>query len=145
MNDKEYLKEAVGLSDKSARQGRFPAGAIVVKDDTIVAQFTNGKAPGYNHAPMSAINHAFRDKRSQLSDAVLYCSMEPCTMCLMVAYWAGIRKIVFAIPRDAVNAKYYESKKAPKLNLHHSIDLKHLKSLQDEATEIVTRWENKKK
>jgi len=145
MTDKEYLKQAVDLSDKSFKQGRFPSGAIVVIDEEVVSQYTNGKYTGYNHAPASATDHAFRDKRDQMAEAVLYCSMEPCTMCLTRAYWAGIRKIVFAIPRTEVSASFYESKKAPKLNLHEDIQLKHMKGLQDEALKITAEWEEKKK
>jgi tRNA(Arg) A34 adenosine deaminase TadA len=35
----------------------------------------------------------------QIARSVLYTSCEPCAMCVGKMYWAGIRSLVYALPR----------------------------------------------
>jgi len=60
------------------------------------------------HAEVTAIREAASKLKSHdLKDCILYCSCEPCPMCLGAIYWAGIRKVVYACDRnDAANAGF---------------------------------------
>ncbi len=60
------------------------------------------------HAEILAIRKAaLLLKSHDLKDCILYCSCEPCPMCLGAIYWAGIKKVVFACDRnDAANAGF---------------------------------------
>ena len=98
MADKEFLQLALNQAKISVKKGGFPAGAIVVKDRKIISE---GIRIGYSlhdptsHAETAAIRQACRKLRtSDLSGAILYESLECCTMCFSVANWAGISKIV---------------------------------------------------
>ncbi len=113
-NDKQYLKLAVEQARKSVDEGGFPAGAIIVKDDKIIAE---GVSLGFKlhdptgHAETSAIRAAcLHLKTSNLNGATMYESLECCNMCFSVAYWVGISKIVYACRKtpEMVKKLYYE-------------------------------------
>ena len=145
MNDKEFLKLAIEQSELSSKQGRFPAGALLVVNNKIVASEISDFYPGYQHAECKAIDKAFQEIKN-LTNATLYASMEPCLMCLARAYWSGVRRIVYAISRDNVNRRYYEGlqdhrKTAEDLN--ESIEYLQIIELEKEALKVVRVWEEK--
>ncbi len=147
MSEKEdikYLKLAIENSKKSYLEGNFPAGAIVVKDDTILASEVSSPYPGLFHADSKSVTSAF-EKEGPLNDATLYVGLEPCLMCIGVAYWSGIRRVVYAISKSKVSSDYYESptKIKPLLELfNEKINLYQIKSLEDEALQIIRDWES---
>ena len=73
--DLEYLKIAIDNSRKSSKEGRFPAGAIIVKDNKIIASEVSVPYPGLFHADSKAIVNAF-NKIGPLKDATLYVGLE---------------------------------------------------------------------
>jgi len=145
--DTKFIEQAISLSQESSNKGNFPAGALVVKDDKIISKSTSFAYPKFNHHPESAsIDAAIAKLNKELIDCILYTSIEPCLMCLCKAYWAGIRKIYFAIKKESVSHKYYESNVnnfdiLGKFN--ERIDLIHIESLEDKALEIIKKWEKK--
>ena len=139
MNDKEFLKLAVEQSELSVEQGRFPAGAVVVLDNEVIASEMSDTYPGYQHAECRAIDKAFQ-KRGKLVGATLYASMEPCLMCLARAYWSGIRKILFAIPRGRMPKENYEGvyDSSELIGVfNEKVQLVHIKELEEEAMKVV--------
>ena len=55
------------------------------------------------HAELRLVQRSLRKlERSELSIATLYTSTEPCVMCSGAIYWAGISKVVFGCPADAL-------------------------------------------
>lgn len=145
MDDYSYLKLAINESQKSFKKGLFPAGAVIVSGGKILSSKPSDSFPGYNHAEYNAIDEAFNKSGSDLSNATLYASMEPCLMCLMKAYWAGIRRIVFAIGKESVNKKYYEGTHRNKEiieSFNEEMEFLQIKSMETEALKIVEIWEN---
>ena len=143
--DIEFLKMAIEMSHKSCREGAFPAGAVIVKAGKVLSQTTATAYPKINFHPESkAIDIAINDLNEQLSDCTLYASMEPCLMCLARAYWAGIRRIVFAVKKEIVPYKlWYESNinnydVLEKFN--EKMELIHIEELQNEAKKDVDEW-----
>lgn len=142
MDDKEFLKSAIKQSELSVKEGRFPAGAIIVLDNEVLTSEISDIHPGYQHSECKAIDKAF-EKVGDLSNATLYASMEPCLMCLSRAYWAGIRKIVFAISRKKVPKEYYEGVHENKKlveTFNEEVALVHIEDLEEEAIKIVRTW-----
>jgi len=147
MNDKEFLKLAIRQSELSIVQGRFPAGALVVLKNEIISSEVSEAYPDYQHVECKAVDVAF-EKIGKLNDAVLYASMEPCVMCLMRAYWAGIRKIVYAISRRKVDRDYYEglhNNLEVIESLNESLEYLQVAGLQEQALKTVVLWEKHKK
>ncbi|MFA6896735.1 MAG: nucleoside deaminase [Patescibacteria group bacterium] len=145
MENNLYLKLAIDKSQESFEKGFFPAGAVIVLNGKILSSKTSNSFPGYNHAEYNAIDEAFAKSNSDLSNAVLYTSMEPCLMCMAKAYWAGIRKIVFAIGKESMNKKYYEGAYKNKNqieSLNEKMEFLQVRNMEKEALKIVETWEN---
>ncbi len=143
--DIQYLKMAIENSRKSLKEGRFPAGAVVVKNEKILASEVSVPYPGLFHADSKAITIAF-NKIGLLKDATLYIGLESCLMCIGVAYWSGIRRIVYAIPKSKVSGDYYETHQETKTlidNFNEQIERIHLPELEAEALAVVKEWEQK--
>jgi guanine deaminase len=149
MDHDKFLQLAIGLSKQSLNEARFPAGALIVINNEVVSQSVSAKFPAINHHSESdAIDEAMDKLQSQLTDCTLYCSMEPCLMCLSRAYWSGIRKIVFAIKRESVDASAYEGKHSDQALIEQfnaKIELIHVPHLEPAALKIYTEWKEKNK
>jgi tRNA(Arg) A34 adenosine deaminase TadA len=67
-------------------------------------------------------------------------------MCTSVAYWAGIRRIVYAVGKDQVNPEYYETAQ-PTANLidnfNEQVQRVHLDDFQVKALKDIRAWEQK--
>lgn len=151
MNEQDFLKRAIELSQESVEVGGYPAGAIVVRQGEIIGiGISNGKQlyDPTSHAETAAIRDATQKlNRRDLVDAVLYSSLEPCLMCYSASFWAHIPRVVFACGRDKVSSKYYEGDhNIFSLNekSHRHIELMHEKTLETVALRIIQKWENSK-
>lgn len=110
-----FMQEAIGL----ARQGMLtghggPFGCVIVKDGVVIGKGFNNVTSGNDptaHAEIVAIREACQKLRHfQLDDCDIYCSCEPCPMCLGAIYWARPRKVYFAGTRfDAASAGFDDS------------------------------------
>lgn len=114
MSDHVLLQQAVDLAERSATTTGGPFGAIVARHGEVLAEGTNRVTSEHDptaHAEVVAIRQACARVRShRLDDAVLFCSCEPCPMCLAAAWWARVERIVFAATRqDAAAAGFDDS------------------------------------
>jgi len=106
---KNFMLRAVEIADERMRAGfGGPFGAVVVKDDKIIAEGYN-KVTSANdptaHAEISAIRAACEALETfDLSGCEIYTSCEPCPMCLAAIYWARFDKIYYANTRDEAAA-----------------------------------------
>ncbi|CAF1067115.1 unnamed protein product [Adineta ricciae] len=97
----EYLRMAIQLAEQNVQNGLGgPFGAVVCKDGIVVAKGANKVVPSCDptaHAEMVAIRLACQElKTHNLEGCVIYCSCEPCPMCLGAIYWAHLDHIYFA-------------------------------------------------
>ncbi len=148
MNDKEFLKKAIIKAKESVEQGGFPAGAIVVKDGEIVGEgisIGNKLNDSTSHGEMVAIREACKNlKTSDLSNSILYTSMQPCLMCLGATMWSSIPKIIFACLKERVSDDYYGGHYKPSVinaELTRPIKLVHLSELEEDSLRLVHDWE----
>lgn len=107
----EFLKRSIELAEQSVQNGGGPFGAVIVKDGQIIAEAENSVTKDLDpsaHAEVNAIRKACKIlKTHELSRTEIYCSCEPCPMCLSAIYWAHIPKVYFAADRaDAANAGF---------------------------------------
>lgn len=143
--DIKYLKLAIENSKRSFEAGHFPAGAIVAKDDLVLASEVNPPEPKLFHADSNALTKTFNEI-GNLKGATLYIGLESCLMCTGVAYWSGVRRIVYAIPKSKVSGAYYETHDSTNNlvnNFNEKIERIHVVELESEALEIVRTWEKK--
>jgi guanine deaminase len=105
----DFMLEAVRLSAEEMRKGAGgPFGAIIVKDDRIVAQGWNRVTSTNDptaHAEVTAIRNACEMLGSfSLQGCEIYSSCEPCPMCLAAIYWARLDRLYFANTREEAAA-----------------------------------------
>ncbi len=97
----EFMDQAVALSVEKMKQGLGgPFGAVIVKDDTVIAQGFN-KVTSANdptaHAEVTAIREACSKLATfQLRGCELYATSEPCPMCMAAIYWAHLDKVYYS-------------------------------------------------
>lgn len=100
MTDEQYMEMAI----EEALKGNFPFGALIVKNDEVIAKAHNtaGLDPTA-HAEINAIRNACKKlKDSNLDGCVLYTTCEPCPMCFTAAWWANISIIVYGTEGEDV-------------------------------------------
>ena len=144
-NDEHFLRLAIENSKKSMEAGNFPAGGIVVKNGKVLSSEISSPYPGLFHADSKAVSKAFEDN-GVLNGATLYIGLESCLMCTGVAYWAGIRRIVYAVPKSKVSGDYYETHEDTHNvvgSFNEPIEIFHFEKLEAEALGIIRTWEAK--
>lgn len=104
MNHQDWLQQAIQLACDNVAKGGGPFGALVVKNDELIAQSGNRVTSQLDptaHAEIQAIRLACQTLSDfQLTDCVLYSSCEPCPMCLGASYWARLQAVYFAADRN---------------------------------------------
>ncbi len=113
--NRELLNRAVSLAEKGVENGGGPFGAVIVKDGEILSEAWNSVTRDSDpsaHAEVNAIRKACKVlKTHDLSGAEIYCSCEPCPMCLGAIYWARIQKIYFAAGRKDAKAAGFDDER----------------------------------
>jgi tRNA(adenine34) deaminase len=93
------MLQALVEAREAAASGEVPVGAVIVRDDVVLARSGNRMvrdADATAHAEVIVIRAAMRKiGESRLSDCTLYVSLEPCAMCAGALVLARIRRLVF--------------------------------------------------
>lgn len=101
---KHFMQIAIDLATKNVlSHAGGPFGAIIVKNDTIIAEGVNMVTSTMDptaHAEIIALRIACKKLNTvHLTGCTLYTSCEPCPMCLAATYWAHIKEIYCANSR----------------------------------------------
>lgn len=96
-NKEKFMKAALKEADKAYSKEEVPVGAVIVKDNKIIARAHNlkeTKANAISHAEILAIQKACKKLGSwRLTDCDMYVTLEPCTMCTGALINARIRRL----------------------------------------------------
>ena len=97
--DKKFMWEAIKEAEKSAVLDEVPVGAVIVKDNKIIARGHNFREKTHDptaHAEIVAIRKACKKLKSwRLEGCTIYVTIEPCAMCAGTLLWTRIDRIVF--------------------------------------------------
>ncbi len=145
-----FLREAIRLSiEKMEENEGGPFGAVIVRDGVIVGRGWN-RVTSTNDPTAHAEVVAIRDAGARLgtfslAGCEIYCSCEPCPMCLAAIYWSRLDRIYYAATGDDAAAVgfddhnfYQQLRKAPD---DRSIPV--VQALRDEASAAFQAWLNK--
>ncbi len=114
-DDEAWLARAVQLAVDNVAAGGGPFGALVVAEGRLLADGVNQVVPTLDptaHAEVVAIRGACRARRDfALTGATLYCSCEPCPLCLAAALWARAGRVVYAATRDDAEAAGFDDRR----------------------------------
>ena len=94
-----YMDLALEEALAAAERGEVPVGAVIVRDGVVLARAGN-RTREFNdvtaHAEILAIRQAAATLGSErLTDADLYVTLEPCTMCAAAISFARLRRVYF--------------------------------------------------
>ena len=96
MENSYYMKEALKEANKAYEKGETPIGAVIVKNNEIIARaqnLTESLNDCTAHAEVLAIRQASEKLGGwRLVDCDLYVTMEPCIMCSGARVHSRIKK-----------------------------------------------------
>lgn len=100
----KYSKEIIKLAKIAYKKGEVPVGAIIIKNDKILARAYNKIETSKDatmHAEILAIKKASKKlKNWRLNDCEMYVTLEPCTMCSSAIELSRIKKVYYLVKRD---------------------------------------------
>jgi len=141
--DEEYMRIALGLAAAAEESNDVPVGAIIVVGDEIVARAFNEKERTGDptaHAEMLAIRRAAQRLGTwRLSDATMYCTLEPCPMCAGAMIQARLGRLVFGAfdPKAGAAGSVLDILDVPWLN--HQVKVK-AGVLEAECSQILSSF-----
>lgn len=98
-NDEYYMKLAIEEAKKAQKLGEVPIGAIIVKNNEVIASAHNLRETVQlptAHAEHIAIERASKVVGSwRLEECKLYVTLEPCVMCAGSIVMSRIPKVVY--------------------------------------------------
>lgn len=147
LTKEDFMRVAIRLSIENVESGKGgPFAAVIVKDGKILASAVNEVTSSNDptaHAEVVAIRKACSTLNSfQLDGCEIYCSCEPCPMCLGAIYWARAAKIYFANTKEDAAAVDFDDK-----FIYDEIDLSYTgrklatqQLLREEALVAFEKW-----
>ena len=97
--DEHWMRKALQLAMHAESLGEVPVGAVLVKDDQLVAEGWNQPITSNDptaHAEIVAMRKAgLQLKNYRLVDTVLYVTLEPCVMCAGALIHARVKRVVY--------------------------------------------------
>lgn len=145
--DEKYMKCALKEAKKAYLKNEVPVGAIIVKDDEIIAKAHNQKVSTKNifgHAEILAIKKAANKIGDwRLNDCVMYVTLEPCPMCASAIQQSRIKKIYIGSPSKIENNKDIIISILQNLQFNHNVDVEYI--YDDNCSNILTNFFNDKR
>jgi len=97
--DAEFMRAALAQAVTARAAGEVPVGAVLVRDERIIASGANAPIASNDptaHAEIAALRAGGRALGSyRLTDTTLYVTLEPCVMCAAAIVHARLRRLVF--------------------------------------------------
>jgi tRNA(adenine34) deaminase len=121
------MREALAQAHSARAAGEVPVGAVLVRDERVVAAGANrpiGSNDPTAHAEIETLRAAGQLLGSyRLTDTTLYVTLEPCVMCAAALVHARVRRVVFGAwdPRAGGAGSITDVFSLPGLN--HRVDV----------------------
>jgi tRNA(adenine34) deaminase len=109
-----FMQEALIEAEKGLAEGEVPIGAVAVKDGEIIARGhnrRNGMTDITRHAEMECLHDLTKHLNGNLdlSDIIIFSTLEPCAMCSGAMIHYGIKTVVYGevdLVNGAAGSKY---------------------------------------
>lgn len=102
------MRQALAQAVEAGAGGEVPVGAVLVRNDTLVASAHNcpiGSSDPTAHAEIQVLRAAGQAEQNyRLPDTTLYVTLEPCAMCACALVHARIQRLVFGAPDPRAGA-----------------------------------------
>lgn len=134
------MNEALKEAKKCLLIDEVPVGAIIVRDNKIIARAHNTREKNKDvtcHAEINALRKANKKDKSWRSiNATMYVTVEPCSMCAGALVWSRIDRIVFGAYDKKAGACGSVLNIANNERLNHQIEVTP-GVLEDECAKII--------
>jgi tRNA(adenine34) deaminase len=121
-SDEFFMRRAIELAREAEAAGEVPVGALIVRDDEVIAEGFNRPISTHDptaHAEMVALRAAAaRIDNYRLTGTTLYVTLEPCAMCAGAMVHARVSRLVYAAtdPRAGAAGSVFNVVQNPALN-----------------------------
>ena len=144
MNNDEYFMDiAIKEAEAAFMEGEVPIGAVIVKDNTIIAKAHNIKESRNDptaHAELILLREATSQiKNWRLTDAALYVTKEPCLMCAGAMVNARLGKLVYGCEDAKGGAVHSLYQVLSDKRLNHQVEVVS-GVLEDKCAELLKRF-----
>ena len=106
--DIKWMEKALELARKAEAAGEVPVGAVIVKDNQLIAEGWNQPITSHDatsHAEIMAMREAGeRLNNYRLIDTTVYVTLEPCSMCVGAMIHARVSKVIYAASEPRTGA-----------------------------------------
>lgn len=107
-SDLHWMQHALELAKRAEAEGEVPVGALIVRDDKLIAEGWNQPVMSHDpsaHAEMIALRAAgLAEKNYRLLNTTLYVTLEPCVMCAGAIIHARVNRVVYGATDPRVGA-----------------------------------------
>ena len=107
-DDVFWMQQALNLAAQAQAAGEVPVGAVIIKDDVLLAEGFNqpiSRDDATAHAEIIALQAACQQQHNyRLPGATMYVTLEPCIMCAGALVHARIERLVFAASEPKTGA-----------------------------------------
>ena len=126
-NDEYFMAEALKEAQKAYEEGEVPIGAVIVKNDKIIARGYNRSITTHDptaHAEIIAIREACQEiENYRLLDTSLYVTLEPCMMCAGSFIHARIKRVIYGAGDSRHGALNTQIKLNEVAGFNHQIEI----------------------
>jgi tRNA(adenine34) deaminase len=139
-NQERYMQCALNEAYKAYEKEEVPIGAVIVKDNVIIAKAHNlreRRQDATAHAEILAIQKACKKLQAwRLNGCDLYVTLEPCAMCAGAIIQSRIRKLIIGTtdPKAGAGGSVVDLFNVEKFN--HKVEVVH-GICQEECSQIL--------
>ena len=106
--DIRWMERALELARKAEAVGEVPVGAVLVKDNQLIAEGWNQPITSHDatsHAEIMTMREAGKILNNyRLIDTTMYVTLEPCSMCVGAMIHARVGKVIFGAAEPRTGA-----------------------------------------
>lgn len=124
--DLRFMNLALEQARLALSVDEIPVGAVLVKDNAVVARAHNLTRTGGNptaHAEKLVLDQLLKAGEKYFYDYTLYVTLEPCPMCAGYMLWCRVGRLVYgaADPKAGACGSIYHMPRDRRLNHHPQV------------------------